>query len=250
MALSQELLSLGLNNKESEVYLAALKLGYCSVQEIAKKANMNRTTVYTHIKNLISRGLMSAVEKAGKVFYLVERPEKLKYIQEQQEKEVARRKNILQKIMPELESIYNVAKNRPSVRYFSYENPQELAQVRKEIQELRADEMLNIFNYDLYKDYIDKKHIEKILDMVGEFKALYISPGKILDSRLHDFLEHEKFNIKFLSETRFDFLNEILIGDKQVYIAGRGDWLIINDRLFAQTLSLLFHALWGIAEEF
>ena len=70
MALAQELLAIGLSDKEADVYLAALQLGYSSVQEISQKANINRTTAYTHIKNLISRGLLNATEKNGKIFYL------------------------------------------------------------------------------------------------------------------------------------------------------------------------------------
>jgi len=249
MALVQELLSVGLTDKEAEVYLAALQLGYASVQEIAAKANINRTTAYTHIKNLISRGLINAIEKNTKVYYLAERPEKLKYLQEQQEKEIERRRELLDKIMPKLESIYNLAKDKPSVRYYSYENKSDLELVRNEIAELRCDEMYNIFNHELYGDYLNRDHVKRLVDSVQKFKALYISKNKVLDHRLHSFMDNEKFKLKFLPEAKFSFLCEVLIAENNVYIAGKGDWLVITDKLFAQTLGLLFHALWGIAED-
>lgn len=250
MALTQELLAIGLSDKEADVYLAALQLGYSSVQEISQKANINRTTVYTHIKNLISRGLLSATEKNGKIFYVAERPEKLQYIYEQQENEIKRRRQMLDQIMPKLESIYNVAKDKPSVRYYSYNSPEDLKVVRQEIVQRRSNVMYNIFNYELYKEYVSRRHVQSILDSVQTFKTIYIANHKIVDSRLRPLLKNEKFFIKFLTEAKFGFLCEVLISDDNVYIAGKGDWLIIRDELFSQTLGLLFEALWGIAEEF
>ncbi len=247
--LTQELLSIGLSNKEAEVYLSALQLGYSSVQEIAAKSSINRTTAYTHIKNLIGRGLLSAVEKNGKVYYVAERPDKLQYIYEQQEKEVKRRREMLQKIMPQLESIYNLAQDRPSVRYYNYTDKNDLELIRREIEELRADEIYNIFNQDLFADYINRLHVQNILDSVKKFKVLYISKNKIIDRRVQPLVQDEKFRLKFLPEAKFNFLSEVLIANQNVYIAGNGAWMIISDKLFSQTLTLLFHALWGIAED-
>ncbi len=250
MSLSQELLAIGLTNKEAEVYLATLQLGYASVIEISNKANVNRTTAYTHIKNLITRGLINGVEKGGKVYYLAEKPDKLKYLYEQQEKEIRRKREMLDKILPKLESIYNVAKGKPEVRYYSYNNENNLQNIRQEIVDLRAREVYNIFNYSLYKNYINKKHIESILDSCGNFKAIYIAPNRIVDNRLRQFQNNETFKLRFLSSSKFDFLSEILVASDNVYIAGQGDLLVIKDSLFSQTLALLFEAMWGMAENF
>jgi len=244
-----DLLAFGLSEKEAHVYLSALELGYGSVLEIAKKSGISRTTVYTHIKNLIARGLMIGFKKFDKLYYAAEKPVKLKKIYEEQEKEVQRRREILQNLVPELESLYSLAKDRPSVRYFDYNNPDDLQIVRGEIEMLRtSDEIRNIFNYDQYGEYFSRSHVEKILKRVGGFKALYISKNKIVDLRVRPLLENKKFDLKFLPSGKFGFLCEILIADKNVYIAGNGGWLIISDKLFAHTLQLLFEAMWGIAE--
>lgn len=248
MPLTQELLSIGLENKEADVYLSALQLGYSTVQEIAIKSGVNRTTAYTHIKNLIGRGLMSAVEKNGKVFYVAERPEKLKFIYEQKENEIKRRRETLEKIMPELESIYNLAKDKPSVRFYKYDIPEDLAAVRREIEELRADEVYNIFNYEEFHDYINKAHIRNLIDATSKFRALYIGKNKVIDLRVRPFMDEDKFKLRFLPEAKFGFLCEVLVARDMVYIAGNSDWLVIKDKLFAHTLTLLFQALWGIAE--
>ena len=111
-----ELLNLGLSQKEAEVYLANLQLGLATAQKIAEKAEINRTTAYATIKNLITRGLINTVDKAGKQYFVAEKPEKLKYFYEQQERELQRRKETIDKIMPELESLYNFTANRSFVK--------------------------------------------------------------------------------------------------------------------------------------
>ena len=248
MALTQELLTLGLSNKEADVYLAALQLGYASVHDISKKAGINRTTTYTHIKNLISRGLISVTERYGKLCYIAEKPSKLRSIHEQQEKEVIRRREVLDDIMPELESIYNLAKEKPTVKYYEH-SPENLKLIRKEVSTLRAKEMYNIFNYERYHQYINKKHVQSILENVESFKVIYISNTGILDPISRRLKDNNKFKLKCLSSEKFGILCEILIANDRVYISRENDSLIIRDKLFSQTLALLFSALWGIAEE-
>ena len=247
MALAQELLTFGLSNKEADVYVAALQLGFSTVQELAQKASINRTTAYTQIKNLIARGLIKVVEKYGKLYYVAESPEYLRRIQEQQEQEVARRKTVLENILPELESIYNLAVEKPTVKYYDY-NEESLNRIRTEIETTRVAEMCNIFNYDRYAEFINKKHVEGILNIVNKFKVIYISKTKALDARVCRLQNNEKFCLKYLPSDKFGFLCEVLIAGPKVYIAREKDSLIISDTLLAQTMGLLFQALWGIAE--
>ena len=249
MSLTQELLTFGLSNKEADVYLSAMQLGLSSVQEIAEKAGLNRTTTYGYIKGLISRGLMSVVESRGRLSYTATKPEQLKTLTEQQEQQLRRRREALDGLLPQLESIYNLAKDKPSVQFFDH-HPDNLKKLRDEIVNLRSDEVYNLYNYEKFHEYTNRKHIQGILDSVQSFKAIYIAKSKILDPRIRAFQEHEKFKLKFLPEDRFGFLCEVLITDDRVYIARDKDSLIIKDRLFTQTLALLFNALWGLAERF
>ena len=248
MALAQELLTLGLSNKEADVYLSALQLGYASVFDISKKASINRTTTYTHIKNLISRGLISVVERYGKLCYVAEKPVKLRMIHEQQEQDIIRRREVLEDIMPELESLYNLAKEKPTVKFYEH-TPGNLKLIRKEVASLRAKEMYNIFNYECYHSYINKKHVQSILENVENFKVIYISSTGIIDPISRRLQENEKFKLRSLSSENFGDLCEILIAGDRVYISRESDSLIIRDKLFSQTLILLFSALWGSASK-
>jgi len=248
MPLAQELLTFGLTNKEADVYVSALQLGFSTVQELAQKAMINRTTAYTQIKNLIARGLIKVVEKQGRLYYVAESPDYLRRIQEQQEQEVVRRKEVLENILPELESIYNLAVEKPTVKYYDY-NPESLTRIRLEIEATKVPEMCNIFNYDRYAEFINKKHVEGILNVVNRFRVIYISKTKALDARVCRLQSNEKFVLRHLSSEKFGFLCEVLIAGPKVYIAREKDSLIISDSLLSQTMGLLFQALWGIAEK-
>jgi hypothetical protein len=197
---------------------------------------------------LIARGLLSTLEKNGKQFFIAEKPEKLKYFCEQQEKEIVRRKETIEKIMPELESLYNLAVNRPAVRFFEHSETQ-TAMVREEIVTRRYNNLYNIFNYEHFKTAINSSHIRNLLESTQSFQAIYISKNQILDRKIQPFIGHEKFAVKYLPFSKFDFLCEVLVADDTVYIARQKDSLIIKDGLFSQTLKLLFFALWNLAQE-
>lgn len=61
------------SSHEAEIYDAVLRLGSPSVTEISRKIQKNRTAVYFHIKNLLSRGILKETRK-GKILRFVALP--------------------------------------------------------------------------------------------------------------------------------------------------------------------------------
>ncbi|MBT4722738.1 hypothetical protein HN958_00505 [Candidatus Falkowbacteria bacterium] len=247
--LTNELMSIGLNSKEADVYLTTLQLGHASIAEISSKAGIVRTTTYTHIKNLVARGLINSAEKFGKAFYIAERPDKLESILLEQEKEFKRKQKMIKDLVPQLESIYSIEKNKPTVKYFDYDDEKGLKELRSHIQRLRNNKVYNIFNYDKYKQYINKKHISQLIDRSDSYSLLYISCRKDLDNSVKDLLDDEKFSMKYLPSDRFGFLCEITIFDDYVFISRDKDALMIEDKLFGHTMGLLFQTMWTVGEE-
>ena len=84
MELAYELQKIGLSHKEAKVYLANLELGQSSVQNIAKKASVNRATTYVILNSLIEKGLCSTFMQNKKTFYAASDPEQLETIFETQ----------------------------------------------------------------------------------------------------------------------------------------------------------------------
>jgi len=112
--LKLELRKLGLKEKEVAVYLAALELGFDSVQNIAKKAGLSRPTVYEIIKALTSKGLMREIKRQGTVqgersYFAAESPDALLGLLRTQKREVEEREREFVRIISALRAKYNLA---------------------------------------------------------------------------------------------------------------------------------------------
>ncbi|OGZ95212.1 MAG: hypothetical protein A3I44_04465 [Candidatus Sungbacteria bacterium RIFCSPLOWO2_02_FULL_51_17] len=66
--------NLGLTTKAARVYLAALELGEASVQELAAKAKIKRTTLYYILEELIETGVLISTKTGKRVRYVPEEP--------------------------------------------------------------------------------------------------------------------------------------------------------------------------------
>ncbi|MFZ6015880.1 MAG: TrmB family transcriptional regulator [Patescibacteria group bacterium] len=112
----------GFTDKESSVYLTMLELGPASVQDIAKKAGVNRATTYVMIESLKRRGLMSTFEQGKKTMFVAESPERLKRLIENDMQIVHAKEKHLQDLLPSFLGLYNAAsEERPNVKFFEGE---------------------------------------------------------------------------------------------------------------------------------
>ena len=55
----------GLTDKEVRVYLILLSLGSINLQELAKRIDLPRTTIYNTLNYLYTKGLVSKIVKGG-----------------------------------------------------------------------------------------------------------------------------------------------------------------------------------------
>lgn len=100
--LEKEFRQLGLNDNEREVYLAVLKAGKASPARLAKETGINRTTVYSVSRKLMSLGLIGE-DLSAKVGYLyAEKPEALEQMFTKEENEIKQKKEIAKILTKEL----------------------------------------------------------------------------------------------------------------------------------------------------
>jgi predicted transcriptional regulator len=103
--LEKEFGQLGLNDNEREVYLAVLKAGKASPARIAKETAINRTTVYSVSRKLMSLGLVGE-DLSAKVGYLyAEKPEALEHMFAKEEAVLKERKILAQTLVKELTAL-------------------------------------------------------------------------------------------------------------------------------------------------
>lgn len=105
------LVALGLEEKESRIYMSLLRFGSLSLSDVAKKANVQRTTVYQHLNTLLKKGFVSKILKGKRILYIPENPNKIL-------QEVEHGKKLFTERADEFENLYKSVRHRPSTRLY------------------------------------------------------------------------------------------------------------------------------------
>lgn len=106
MIIHEALQTLGLSHKETDVYLALLKIGPGSIRDIADAAGINRGTTYEILKLLREKSMVSYLPRGKRKFFCAEPPENLLVMAQEQANQLNRVTQTLeQDIVPDLNSL-------------------------------------------------------------------------------------------------------------------------------------------------
>jgi sugar-specific transcriptional regulator TrmB len=104
----------GFSSNESRIYLASLETGLASAQDIARKAGVKRTTGYSVLASLVSRGVVGKTKVRGRTRFLAEPPQRLLTLLTELEQGIT-------EAMPELTAIYNKNEAKPKITFYEGE---------------------------------------------------------------------------------------------------------------------------------
>lgn len=155
MEITPILKQFGLNDKEIRVYLVLLETGPISVRSLADKSGINRGTTYDILKSLKNLGLASFYHKDTKQFFAAEDPEKLKNALEQKRQTLSEVESNLNKIIPELKSLYQQAGQKPAVKY--YEGLSGIKTILSDVLETAAqatEKIYHVFSSSTIRPYL------------------------------------------------------------------------------------------------
>ena len=232
------LVPLGLPTMQAEVYLATLELGEATIQAIAKKSGVNRSTIYTFIDEMKERGLLIETRKGKRRVYSALHPERL--VQMQKMRTIA-----LEKTLPELLAIHNQSRKKPKVTF--YEEIEGIKDVYADMlrnkKEIFAYEDLEHLKEGLpqsFYDYFPPERAKKDIAIKSISRDSDVARSFVKD------------NIRLLRETRFikadDFKTDINIYGNKVALMGlRSDppfAVIIEDESVAHTMKTIWQKLW------
>ncbi len=116
--LEKYLLDIGLSLKEIAVYMASLELGESTVIDIAKKSDVNRTTIYPIIDSLKEKGLLSLIQKGKKQYFYAESPNKIRSFVDSKINELEASKESLPEVIKQLGAFENRRGDKPVVRFY------------------------------------------------------------------------------------------------------------------------------------
>lgn len=101
----------GLEEKEADIYLAALSLGRATISSLAKKSGIKRPTAYEYVGGLEKRGLLFKAIDGRRAYYCPESPKQIIKILEEKKKN-------LEKFLPGLENLYASSFVRPDISHY------------------------------------------------------------------------------------------------------------------------------------
>jgi sugar-specific transcriptional regulator TrmB len=108
----------GLSEKAAAVYAVLLEWGGMFPSKIATETGIKRSTVYGVLIELSIKGLVSEVEKRGKLFYSAEHPHRLICFGARRIADAKEEYEKLKMALPELEGLFAGVTERPKVAYF------------------------------------------------------------------------------------------------------------------------------------
>ncbi len=110
-SLEHALEATGLSDKAAKIYIALLQLGEGSVIDIAKKADLKRTTVYNILPDLMRQGLVETTIKNKHRVFFIDDVRRLELDAEQKVKSVSA-------LLPQLRAIQNILPQKPKITFY------------------------------------------------------------------------------------------------------------------------------------
>lgn len=236
MDTEQVLKEYGLSEKEVKVYVAILPLGSINLQEIGKRIDLPRTTIYNTLNYLVSKGLVSYITKKGVRFYEAADPNKLM-------EKLNEKKELLNSILPGLESLKKTIKESSSVEVF--QGSKGLFTILSDIVK-KKQQTYYFGSYSLSKEIL--KHQPEHFRTIRLDRKI---PAKIVIDKYEELMFHKK-EYKKITEMRFndslkDFPCMIFIYGKKVALYTLKKDLIgiiIYNEQVAEAMKLIFDMYW------
>ena len=256
LTLVKKLEKSGFSDKEASVYVALLELGGAFPSRIAEYCGLKRATTYNVLLTLSIRGVINEIEKRNKLFYQIEKPEKIsRYAQGQ----ISRAEDALdntKKIIPEIESLYNSLKDHPSVSY--YEGTEGLLSIyedmisgKKPYEMLafsKADDFVNFLSAEFLKKFVSKK-VEIGITTRG---LIPDTPENRNFSETYFGKTPEKFwpKRKYIKPENFPLSGEIIMySDSKIAIINFNNnqmtGIVVDDRALHQMMRTIFELSWN-----
>lgn len=213
--LEKYLIEIGLSEKESQLYLALLQVDSESIQDLAKRTGINRTTVYPVLETLEKKGLVSEIQIGKKVEYMAAPPERLETFVERQKVVLEERSERLKDIIPQIKSIQRESGEKPVVKFFNGREGaisayEEFFSIKNE----NVKEGYFLFNQDILKEVFTEEERQRFRDIrIG--KEVY--PNTIYNKQGGDGVFKTEGNRFRMDETKYPIkIDMTVIGDSLI----------------------------------
>lgn len=237
-----ELEKLGLDEKESRLYLLALELGQFGVQEISHKAEISRPTTYRILQSLEKKKLISKFQKDKKKFFSVNSPDQFLSVLKVERRKAEEKEREFLRIISILQTKFSKNDNNDIRIFQGTEGKNNLLET---LGTTHSNELFVIF-------FKNKKNERKLLEKT--YKEIKTRRGNIFIKELHfEKLPPQDSKLNYVSKRIIKhqpFKNipaEILIISKSITILEKDKGLRIKNSDIVEIIRSFLKIIWSQA---
>lgn len=245
--MEEVLVKAGIRKKESRIYLHLLDKGAQTAAEIAKELNESRTNTYMIMERLVRQGLIKINEDKNIRRFEAANPDALKNIFVERQQKLRQEQVALNKVLPQLASIYSLGRNKPGVVYFEgiegYKRVQEDMAKATEVKCILASAIVpeNKEAWDVLQKAVKKR---RTLGSKAQI-VFHEQAKKIIELKSFQ----KGYEVKFWGKEPLD--GEIAVYGNNIVLTVYKPKLIVtvvtND-ILARTLKSVFDQIWFVAK--
>jgi len=243
-----KLQEIGLSKKESEIYLALIKFGSLSANEIAKRTETLRSSIYDYLETLLEKGFITYTYKSNIKSFQATNPEKL--LDNFKEKKENEEKTLIE-LVNDLKNI-NKTTMKSNIEIFEGKIGLKTAIfniLKEDIKEILAFGASGTL-YSLFPLTIEKWNIERGKKKI-KLKIIYndtLGDEDLEKRKKYSYIEIKHNPTKDLSYSNtFIYKNKVLL----VIIDNENPFaILINNPKIYETYKTNFNMAWSQAKEY
>ena len=231
---------IGLEKKETAIYMALLEIGEASVLSIAKKAGVKRPTAYLVLGALEKKGFVSKVVKGERTFYIPQHPQKIVAEAELRLKE-------MRDVVPQLEEMMQSKDNRP--RIMIYQGKDSLDRAYDDAFLIKG-EVLFMSNMDLVQEIFARTVQKLVYASSPDFRTKEIIDDSATSRAYAATAEGPYRKVRIMPKEFSPFATDIgIFGNTTLITSGKKEFFTvkIESEEIANAFRAMFAAMWQIS---
>lgn len=253
--IQDELKKIGLGDYESLIYSTLLRISPTTATVLARKCNLSRSSVYTTLSSLVTKGLVGTSYKNEVKQFIVQDLSALEQHLKKEKEQVVQKFQVLESLKNSLQLITNQKLNIPQIMFFEGQEG-----LKKIYLSMLIDAPKNSTLYLIRNEFVWEAHWKFIFESEWHERVKYhkiqknistkllINNSKIENENHKLYQSRKKLEYKFLSEQDFvkDFAMYI-IGDMVSILSMENNNLVgikITNKNLADNFKNIFQTIW------
>ena len=237
-------IQLGLNQKESTVFLELVRLGASPVSTWAKNSRVNRSSMYVILERFIAKGLVTTFTHKGVLHVQGIPMTEIPALLHDKEMEVKQTRDLFIRNLGDLQKLEKTHHIKPKVHFYEGKS-----RVETMYEEVMKEKSFKAFFHpgrvkDIMPEYFHK--IPQALKANGGMAKELLIRSKEADEYLHLY-QSQKHQITLLPQA-ITFSSDTIITKQKIYLVGYSSSDVVATEIWNEELALtqstLFDLIW------